>query len=266
MEEIGSGVEARHAETSPFTVDGRRLEVVRIAGDRSRRSIVLLHEGLGSLEMWRDFPQRLALATGREVIVYSRYGHGRSERLAQPRAVAYMHDEARIVLPQLLTALDVRAPVLFGHSDGASVALIYAATEPRNVSALVLEAPHVFVEALTLQSIRAAREAARTGDLLARLSRYHDDATATFRGWNDIWLHPDFARWDITALLPAVRVPILMLQGRDDEYGTTAQLTAIAAAVEGTATVLLDACGHSPHRAQPQAVLEHVQSFLEPIP
>jgi pimeloyl-ACP methyl ester carboxylesterase len=227
---------------------------------------VLLHEGLGSIELWRDFPAQLAAATGREVVAYSRYGHGRSEQLREARAVGYMHDEARIVLPELLRALDLDAPVLFGHSDGASIALIYAATFPAGTSALILEAPHVFVEPLTIRSIEQARDAAAKTDLLPKLARYHADAAATFRGWNDIWLDPEFVHWDITALLPSIAVPVLLLQGRDDEYGTDAQLTAIAAAVPHTSTVLLAECGHSPHRAQTALVLDRTREFLETIP
>jgi pimeloyl-ACP methyl ester carboxylesterase len=227
---------------------------------------VLLHEGLGSIELWRDFPQQLAAATGRAVVAYSRYGHGRSDRLEEARAAGYMHDEARVVLPELLRSLGLEAPVLFGHSDGASIALIYAASAPAGATALVLEAPHVFVEPLTVRSIEIAREAAAGGDLLEKLGRYHADAAATFWGWNDIWLHPDFSTWNITALLPAIRVPLLLLQGRDDEYGTAAQLTAIADAIPHAAALLLDDCGHSPHRAQTAAVLEQTRAFLEPLP
>jgi pimeloyl-ACP methyl ester carboxylesterase len=226
---------------------------------------VLLHEGLGSIELWRDFPAQLAAVTGREVIAYSRYGHGQSDGLEEARTVDYMHDEARIVLPQLLRALDLDAPVLFGHSDGASIALIYAACFPAGASALVLEAPHVFVEPLTIRSIERARDAAATGDFVAKLARYHADAARTFRGWHDIWLHPGFARWDITALLPSIAAPILVLQGRDDEYGTAAQLTTIAAALPHAVTVLLDACGHSPHRSQTAAVLERTHDFLQSL-
>lgn len=226
----------------------------------------MLHEGLGSIELWRDFPQQLAALTGREVVTYSRYGHGQSERLAEARTVDYMHVEARVVLPELLHALEIEAPILFGHSDGASIALIYAASVPHGATALVLEAPHVFVEPLTISSIEQARDAAATTDLLARLGRYHADATATFRGWNDIWLHPDFLGWNITGLLPSIAVPVLMIQGRDDEYGTAAQLAAIGAAVPTATTVLLDDCGHSPHRSQTAAVLERTRAFLEPLP
>jgi pimeloyl-ACP methyl ester carboxylesterase len=222
---------------------------------------VLLHEGLGSIELWRDFPQQLATATNRAVIAYSRYGHGRSEQLAAARAIGYMHDEALLVLPDILRLLDLDAPILFGHSDGASIALIYAANFPSGLTAAVLEAPHVFVEPLTIRSIEQARRAAASGDLLERLGRYHADAAATFRGWNDIWLHPEFVHWHITGLSD-IRAPLLVLQGHDDEYGTSAQLDAIEDAVPNVTTVLLEKCGHSPHRDQPAAVLERTIAFL----
>jgi pimeloyl-ACP methyl ester carboxylesterase len=249
-----------------LAVAGHRLDVVRFAGTTARKPIVLLHEGLGSIELWRDFPPQLAAATGRAVVAYSRYGHGQSDVLAEARTVGYMHDEARIVLPELLRALGIDAPVLFGHSDGASIALIYAASVPGGATALVLEAPHVFVEPLTVSSIARAREAAANGDLVAKLGRYHADAAATFRGWNDIWLQPDFLHWDITALLPGITAPILVLQGHDDEYGTAAQLAAISSALPHTATFQLDECGHSPHRSQTAMVLERTRAFLHARP
>jgi pimeloyl-ACP methyl ester carboxylesterase len=226
----------------------------------------MLHEGLGSIELWRDFPERLAAATNRAVVAYSRYGHGRSEGLQAARAIGYMHDEATRVLPDLLRQLAIDSPILFGHSDGASIALIYAATFPGALTASVLEAPHVFVEPLTLRSIERARLAAATGDLLERLSRYHDDAATTFRGWNDIWLHPEFVHWNITALLADIRAPLLVLQGHDDEYGTPAQLDAIEDAVPNVTTILLANSGHSPHRDQPAAVLEDTRAFLAALP
>jgi pimeloyl-ACP methyl ester carboxylesterase len=200
------------------------------------------------------------------VVAYSRYGHGNSERLREARTVDYMHDEARVVLPELLRVLEIDAPVLFGHSDGASIALIYAASFPAGATALVLEAPHVFVEPLTIRSIELARDAAAKTDLLAKLARYHADAATTFRGWNDIWLHPQFGHWNITALLPAIAVPVLLLQGRGDEYGTPAQLDTIAAAIPHTNTVLLAECGHSPHRAQTRLVLDQTRDFIEMLP
>jgi pimeloyl-ACP methyl ester carboxylesterase len=251
------GVQRRDVE-----VAGRTLEVARIRTDSTENPIVLLHEGLGSIDMWRDFPDRLAVVTGRDVIAYSRYGHGRSEELHESREVTYMHDEACVSLRGLLGALGIAKPVLFGHSDGASIALIYAANFPAEVAALVLEAPHVFVEPLTIESIAGIRTQAASGDLLAKLARYHDDAAKTFAGWNDIWLHPDFRTWNIRGLLPAISVPVLMIQGRDDEYGSGEQLAAIANALPSARTVLLDACGHSPHREYPDLTLEKTRAFL----
>lgn len=240
--------------------------MARIATGSALKPIVLLHEGLGSVDMWRDFPQRLSAATGRDVIVYSRYGHGRSDPLSEARTVEYMHDEARIVLPALLDALGVSSPVLFGHSDGASIALIYAAAAGPDVTALVLEAPHVFVEPLTVQSIAQVRTHAEQGDMLEKLGRYHNDARGVFYGWNDIWLHPDFRRWDITDLLPSVVAPTLVLQGYDDEYGTPEQVEAIRSALPAAATAFFADCGHSPHRAQADGVLERTRAFLGELP
>jgi pimeloyl-ACP methyl ester carboxylesterase len=252
-------------DCSEVTIAGRRLEVARLATGSEKPPIVLLHEGLGSLAAWRDFPERLAEETERDVVVYSRYGHGRSERLGEPRAVSYMHDEARIVLRELLAALKITKPVLFGHSDGASIALIYAATFPGEVEALVVEAPHVFVEPLTIESIAGIKMQAKSSDLLAKLGRYHDDAAATFTGWNDIWLHPDFRTWDITDGLAAIQEPVLLIQGSDDEYGSVAQLAAIRARVRDARTLLIDACGHNPHRAQPAQVLRETRTFLNQL-
>ena len=257
---------AAHERT--VTVEGRRLEVAVHARDGSRVPLVLLHEGLGSVTMWREFPMRLADATGRTTIVYSRYGYGDSDVLQQPRDIDYMHHEGRAVLPALLDALDVPEAVLFGHSDGASIALLAAAAHPRRVRALVLEAPHVFVEDLTVASIARVRDAyAAAGDTLRRkLARYHRDADATFRGWNDIWLDPRFRAWDIAAGLEAVEAPVLVVQGNDDEYGTRAQADAIASRARHASVTLLDACGHSPHRDRPDAVLETVERFLAALP
>jgi pimeloyl-ACP methyl ester carboxylesterase len=258
-------VNGRVAVRDEVVVDGRRLEVVTIPGDPARAAIVLLHEGLGSVTMWRDFPSRLAAGTGRTVSAYSRYGHGASEPLAEAREPGYMHHEAQVVLPALLAAQGLTAPVLFGHSDGGSIALIYAGTHPDGARALVLEAPHVFVEDRTVASIALAKESFATSDLPERLSRYHADARATFRGWNDIWLDPRFRDWNITSYLTGIRVPVLVLQGVDDEYGTSDQINAIAAGVPACETLLLERCGHSPHRSQPDAVLERTAAFLERI-
>jgi len=244
-------------------VDGVRLEYQRIpAVQPGLAPIVLLHEGLGSIAMWRDFPARVAAATGAETITYSRRGYGRSDRLAGPRAVDYMHGEGREVLPALLKALGVAAPVLVGHSDGGSIALIYAGSG-HDAAGLVLMAPHVFVEDITVTSIAAAKETYRTTDLGQRLGRYHDDPDPVFWGWNDIWLHPDFRHWNIESFVPAVRAPLLVIQGADDEYGTPAQLAAIARlATVPCETVLLPGCRHSPHRDQPERTLGLIAGFV----
>lgn len=256
-----------------MTVEAREL---RIAGKRIETqvlpppvpgapTIVLLHEGLGSIAQWKDWPQKLAARTRCGVLVYSRYGHGWSDRLNEKRPVEYMHHEGEIVLPALLDELGIETPVLFGHSDGASIALIYAGTHPDGPRALILEAPHVFVEDLTVESIAKARDAYRATDLGQKLARYHADADATFWGWNDIWLDPRFRSWNIESYLPAIRCPILLVQGEDDEYGTTDQLAAIAARVPNTTIALLPECGHAPHRDRPDAVLDQTATFLRKL-
>jgi len=265
----GGGERGEHGGEGPradfVEVDGARLEVVRHAGDPARTTIVLLHEGLGSVAMWRDFPARLAHATGAGVVAYSRPGYGRSSPARLPRGVAYMHEEARTVLPRLLAALAIDRPILVGHSDGASIALIRAGEAPDTVAGVVAMAPHLFVEDRSIASIDAAREAWRTTDLPARLARYHDDADAAFRGWNDIWLHADFRAWTIEDTVARVRAPILAIQGQDDEYGTMAQVDRIAALRPGTELLKLDACRHSPHRDRPDAVLAAVARFAAAV-
>jgi pimeloyl-ACP methyl ester carboxylesterase len=245
-------------------VGGVRLEYQRIPAARpGRPPVVLLHEGLGSVAMWRDFPARVAQATGAETIVYSRRGHGRSDRLAGPRQVDYMHIEAREVLPGVLQALGVERPVLLGHSDGGSIALIYAGSG-HPTAGLVLMAPHVFVEDVTVASIAAAKETYRTTDLPKRLGRYHDDPDHVFWGWNDIWLLPAFRQWNIEAVVPPIAAPMLVIQGADDEYGTSAQLDAIARLARSLCEpVLLSDCKHSPHRDQPERTLQLVTAFVQ---
>jgi pimeloyl-ACP methyl ester carboxylesterase len=231
-------------------------------GDTARPPIVLLHEGLGSVAMWKDFPQRLASRTSCSVVAYSRYGYGWSDSLAAPREPEYMHHEAHAVLPELLAELGVECPVLFGHSDGASIALIYAGTHTDGARALVLEAPHVFVEDLTVRSIAAAKTAWSTTELRARLTRYHADVDGAFQGWNDIWLDPRFRDWNIEPYADAVRVPVLVVQGEADEYGTLAQVESLAARIPATQTLLVPGAGHSPHRDAPDVVIERVASFV----
>ncbi|HEX3501647.1 MAG TPA: alpha/beta hydrolase [Stellaceae bacterium] len=249
----------------PFiTAGGQAVEYALIpARDAAAPTVILLHEGLGSLALWRDFPARLAEATGAAVLTYSRLGYGSSARLTTKRRVDYMHEEALETLPALREALAIADPILVGHSDGASIALIHAGAGRWPVRGLVLEAPHVFVEDVTITSIEAAREAYATTDLRARLARYHDDVDGAFRGWNDIWLNPEFRAWNIEACLSAITCPTLVLQGGDDEYGTRAQLDAIAAQIGGPVeTLLLPDCKHSPHRDQPEAVLWAMTRFV----
>jgi len=249
------------ADSLFVTVQGRKLEVQRIAG--AEPTLVFLHEGLGSVAMWRDFPQKVAAATGCAAVVYSRYGYGQSEVLREPRSVDYMHVEALEALPDLLGRLGIPDPVLVGHSDGGSIALIHAAARDK-VRGLVVMAPHVFVEDLSVSSIAAAKTAFETTDLPQKLARYHADAEKTFRGWNRIWLHPDFRRWNIEEYLPRIRCPVLAIQGFDDEYGTMAQIEAIAAQTGGPIELLrLADCRHSPHRDQPQVVIEAMSRFIE---
>ncbi|HET8729056.1 MAG TPA: alpha/beta hydrolase [Alphaproteobacteria bacterium] len=244
--------------------NGRRLDYRWIDAARAGApTLVFLHEGLGSVELWKDFPDRVAEATGCGTLVYSRYGYGRSDRLEGSRGVDYMHVEALEALPAVLADRGIENPILIGHSDGASIALIHAGAGRWPVRALILEAPHVFVEDITVASIAEAKTVYETTDLGRRLGRYHADADNTFWGWNDIWLHPDFRAWNIEEYLPGVRCPTLLIQGEDDEYGTFAQLDAIEARVAGPVeTVKLPSCKHSPHRDQPGATLDAMARFI----
>jgi len=244
---------------------GHRLEYAWFGqADSDASPVVMLHEGLGSLSLWKDFPLRLADATRRRVIAYSRYGYGASAPLTEPRGVDFMHIEALETLPELLDLLQVREPVLFGHSDGASIALIHAARSRRPVSAVIALAPHVFVEGYGLENIAAAKVEFLDGDLRERLARRHKDVDSAFWGWNDIWLDPLFTTWNIEALLPEIRCRVLAIQGLDDEYGTLEQVDRIAQGLgQGRLTrVELANCGHSPHRDQPDAVLAEAAAFL----
>jgi pimeloyl-ACP methyl ester carboxylesterase len=261
---------AASSSLEALTIEGRRLDIEYAwvgpePADAALPLIVFLHEGLGSVAMWKDFPQRLCRATGRRGLVYSRPGYGRSTPKPPDEhwGLDFMHVQAEKVLPALLDALGVRTPVvLFGHSDGGSIALIHAARHPGNVASLVVLAPHILVEEFGLASIRQAREAYETGDLRPKLARYHGDVDSAFRGWNDIWLHPDFPRWTIEDLLPAIRCPVLAIQGEDDPYGTMAQIDGIASQVAGARLLKLAQCGHSPHRDRPEAVIEATSGFL----
>ncbi len=244
---------------------GHRLEVVRIDGKAP--TLVFLHEGLGSVSAWRDFPRRLAAATGLAAVVYSRWGYGRSEPVVRPRPLQFMHDEAHRTLPELLAALDLDEAVLVGHSDGASIALIYAGAIGARLRGLVLQAPHVFVEEVCVQAITRIRADYARTDLRARLARHHADPDGAFYGWADAWLDPDFRRWNLEPFLHGVCVPSLVIQGEDDPYGTLAQVEAICSQVPGRCErLILPGCGHAPHRDCPAAVLEAMTRFIARLP
>lgn len=228
--------------------------------------LVFLHEGLGSVSMWRGFPAQLCATLGCRGLVYSRpgYGHSTPRAAGEHWGVDFMHQQAHAVLPALLAALGVHAqggpPLLLGHSDGASIALLHAARHP--VAGLVLLAPHILVEPLSVQSIRATRQAYLHGGLRERLARHHADVDSAFWGWNDIWLAPEFLHWDIRAELAGITCPVLALQGEDDEYGTLAQVHGLRDRVPHTQLQVLPQCGHSPHRDQPAALSAAVQAFF----
>jgi pimeloyl-ACP methyl ester carboxylesterase len=235
---------------------GRPLEYEFIrVGDKHAPTLVFLHEGLGSLSLWKDFPQKLAAASGCDAMVYSRFGYGASAPLLAPREPQFMHEEALSVLPALLDRLDIENPILFGHSDGASIALIHAASAGRAVRGLILLAPHIMVEELCVHSIAAAKQAYATGNVREKLARYHADPGAAFYGWCDIWLDQRFRDWNIEEHVEKVACPILAIQGFDDEYGTMEQIDRIAKALPGTQLLKLQSCGHSPHRDQPDEVI-----------
>jgi pimeloyl-ACP methyl ester carboxylesterase len=255
----------REPVTRDVVVDGKRLETVCYEGDPARPAIVMLHEGLGSISLWRDLPQRLCDRARCTVVAYSRHGYGRSDVLREKREPDYMHHEGEVVLPELLAQLGIERPVLFGHSDGASIALIYAGAHPAAVRALVLEAPHVLVEEISVLSIAEAKVTYATTELPAKLARHHADADATFAGWNDVWLDPRFRDWNIESYAERVRVPVLLIQGEADEYGTTAQLDAIVARIAGAQTLMVPGAGHSPHRDAPDLVIERTAAFVDAL-
>lgn len=260
-------------------VGGRRLEAAwHGPGPEAAPTLVFLHEGLGCVGTWKRFPARLAAATGCGALVYSRAGYGRSDPAPLPRSPRFLHEEALSVLPGVLAAARIREAILVGHSDGGSIALIYSGRTGRagragsgngaggetRIRGLILEAPHVVCEDRTRQAIAETVEAFGRGELRRKLARRHGpNLEGAFWGWTGIWLDPAFRQWDITGDLPGVRVPVLALQGRDDEYGTAIHLEAIAAGCSGPVRRLeLEGCGHAPHRDQPERVLETATSFV----
>jgi pimeloyl-ACP methyl ester carboxylesterase len=249
-------------------VDGK-LEYVDLAATRAGRpEILMLHEGLGSVSMWRDFPQRLAEATGSRVIAYSRHGFGRSAPRARPWTPRFVHEEALDVLPRLRAALGIERPVLVGHSTGASMALVHAGAGRWPVAGVIAMAPLTNVEDSNVASIRAARRLYEAGEWRSRLARHHDDVDAVFYGWNDTWLRPDFATWNLRADLPGIRAPILAILGESDEYSTPSQVELIGALARRAASfefLHLPGCGHAPHRDQPERVLAAAARLLDAV-
>lgn len=251
-----------------LTINARKLECCAWGGTPSERpTIVLLHEGLGSVGLWKSFPERLAEQTGYCVFAYSRAGYGRSDPAELPRPLDYMQREAAEVLPEVLDAIGFKRGILLGHSDGASIAAIHAASVMDvRIRGIGLIAPHFFTEPEVLASITEAKAQYEKGDLRRRLARHHTDVDNAFRGWSDAWLDPDFKSWNIEGFIGSIRSPILAIRGRDDQYGTIGQIEAL---VNGACAPLnvevLEDCGHSPHIEQPDRTLAILNDFLARI-
>ena len=269
--DIARPSEARSSSTLvDVVVDGEALSIEHriIDGPSSAPLVVFLHEGLGSVTMWKDFPDRLCAAGGLRGLVYSRPGYGASTPRPHPVrwGADYLHRQAEQVLPALLAALGIDAsvdrPWLFGHSDGGSIALIFAALFPSRVAGLVVVAPHLDVEQVGVDSIAAARVAYLETDLRDKLARHHVDVDSAFWGWNDVWLSEPFSHFDIHALLPRIGCRVLAIQGHDDQYGTMAHIDGIRDALPGAILVKLDRCGHSPHRDRPSDVIGAATAFI----
>lgn len=258
----------------PLTAAHHRLEAAwHGPPPEAGPTIVMLHEGLGSVAGWRDWPERLVRETGLGVLVYSRWGYGGSDPVEPPRPLSYMHDEALVALPEVLRAAGVREAILVGHSDGASIALIYAGSPiskedgaPRLLG-LALLAPHVFCEDLSVEAIMRAREAYLGGDLRARLARHHGaNVDGAFWGWNRAWLDPGFRAWNLEEFLPGIEVPVLVVQSEADPYGTLAQMEAIERGVGGPFTRLILAdCGHAPQKDRPEETTAAVVDLVRRV-
>jgi len=251
-----------------LSVGGARLEVKRFPGDAGKPTLVFLHEGLGCIDMWGDFPARLSLASGCPGLVYSRRGYGRSDPCDVPRPLTYMHDEGLDVLPDLLKAANIGDHMLVGHSDGGSIAFIYSGGTPApGLKAVMTMAAHVFCETLSVMSIAKAKIKYEEDDLRARLAKYHgDNVDGAFRGWNNAWLDPDFMKWNIEPYLPKIIVPQLIIQGYGDPYGTIAQVKSIENNSSGPVQVfLLKNCGHSPYKEQVRKSLEIMANFISSV-
>jgi pimeloyl-ACP methyl ester carboxylesterase len=259
------------ARTETLFADGRRVECAwHGPGPGEAPTLVFLHDGIGCAATWRDFPEALARDTGCGAFVYSRAGYGGSDPVPLPRPLTYMHDEGWIALPGILDAAGIRTAFLVGHSDGGSIALLHAST-PRSlprVRGLLLEAPHVFCEEITVRSIEQARREYLHGDLREKLARYHGgNVDCAFWGWNGAWLDPGFRAWNIEERLPSVQVPVLVVQGADDPYGTLLQVESIERQCGGPVRrCLLAECGHTPHRERRAPTLSAMSAFLREFP
>jgi pimeloyl-ACP methyl ester carboxylesterase len=259
----GAALEAERYGPATLPADPPALRSDPPAGGGQAAALVFLHEGLGSLTQWRGWPQALCTRTARAGLAYARAGHGRSQPPRRRHGIRAMHHEAEVVLPEVIGRFGLERVVLVGHSDGASIALIAAAARPAWLAGAVLLAPHVMVEDRTVAGIAAAGLAYRSTDLGARLARHHDGPDELFRSWHDLWLTPEFRRWDLRPLLGTVQAPLLLIQGVDDEYGTMAQLDEISRRVRGpVARLELAACGHSPHLERRDATLAVTAGFL----
>lgn len=247
-------------------VAGHRLEVLHHPPPGpGAATIVFLHEGLGSASQWKDFPKRLSTLCGSGFLTYSRWGYGGSDARPRPWPADFLEAEATVVLPELLASTGITRPVLYGHSDGGTIALMYAAAVPDGVRGVISEAAHVMLEDISIQGITRARDRFLHGDLRARLrARHGAHVDETVLGWTENWLRPELRGWDIRARLSGIRCPVLVIQGRDDDFGTLEQVEAIVSGVGGPAEALvLDACGHIPHRERQREVLEAAARFIE---
>lgn len=253
----------------PFlTIKSRRIEYVRLQAQETEAqtpTIVMLHEGLGSIAMWQGFPQQVADATGCEVLVYSRHNYGHSDPIGSDYGIDFMHKEALKTLPEVLDQLNIKKPILFGHSDGGSIALIHAGGAQRDLNGIILMAPHVLFERVGVSAAMATKEAYVNTNLRERLARYHVHVDAAFYGWANFWLNPEFLYWNIEEYLSPISCPVLAIQGTDDEYGTMQQIDIIGRKVKDVELLKLPRCRHSAHKDQPLAVLKAVADFVEKI-
>ena len=243
-------------------INGFKIEIKVISQNSNLEPIIFLHEGLGSVSLWKDFPLKVSKATNRDVILYSRIGMGKSSPIRENRKSTYMHDEANIYLPQIIKSLNLSEVILFGHSDGASIALIYAGSGFK-VKSLILEAPHVFVEDISIKGIVYAKKMWHSNDLKNKLSKYHKDVSGAFNGWCNAWLSKEFRKWNIESYLKNINLPIMLIQGLNDEYGTLKQLDSIDKnVINKTYRIEIEDCGHSPHTQYPKEIINKIKYFL----